>query len=359
MLPTTITSNELINAGYTVNDFSTDSNILRVPFTSSLDPTNTIKAYLHLTNGIFNASFSNILFQVNVTKNNLTSINLSGISKISYQGFKDCTALTSVIIDNSLTEIAGEAFHNDISLSSIVLPDTVQEIKYSTFQNCFDLTSVQFGDSLQRIEGDAFNNCHSLTSLTFPNTLQEIKYSAFNKCSSPSSILIPTSVKKLGLTNTNGTSYSNRENGVFVDCSNLNVVVISSETSVLGRNNFKNIATNPYLFYYDNSSKLYYEGKLNNNNNIVKTEKTIPSFFTLISNITNNEIINAGYTNANINHYKCTYTTTSSSTSQTITMDSSSATFIKCTIFYFFQSIWECQRSQRCAIIKHITFYTF
>ncbi len=328
MLPSTITSNELINAGYTVDDFSTDSNIRTVPFTSSLN-SNTENAYLYLTNGIFNASFSNILFPVNVTKNNLTSINLSGISKISYQGFKDCTALTSVIIDNSLTEIAGEAFHNDISLSSIVLPDTVQEIKYSTFQNCFDLNSVQFGDSLQRIEGDAFNKCHSLTSLTFPNTLQEIKYSAFNKCSSLSSILIPTSVQKLGLTNTNGTSYTNRNNGVFVDCSNLNVVVISSKTSVLGLNNFKNIAANPYLFYYDESSKVYYEGILNNNNNIVKTdpEKTISSFFTLISNITSNKIINAGYTITKIYPNKCTYTTTSSSTPQSITIDSNSATF--------------------------------
>jgi hypothetical protein len=138
-------------------------------------------------------------------------------NEIMMQAFIDCTALTSVIVPETLTRIDIEAFFNCSSLTSIVIPDSVvqigerafsacnslttinipnliTEINESVFSDCTDLTSITIPDSVKRIGRYAFFRCSGLTSLAFPNSLVEISENAFYECTGLKSVFIPASV---------------------------------------------------------------------------------------------------------------------------------------------------------------------
>ena len=286
---------ELAYAGYDLSYY--DLNLQAVLFeTNESNYANYIQQQIRTGSNNFNIS------QLMSEKSKLTSILFSNVPGIAYRGMKDCTQLSSVTMDNSLNFIGGEGFKGCTKLESIVLPDSLTDVKYAVFQNCSGLSSVQFGNNLSLINGDAFSDCNINTigrsSYPFsilPNSLTEIKYTAFWN-NNFTSIVIPTSVTKLGKTNTNGNAYNTRKNGAFEDCQHLDTVVISSKTSDLANNNFKNINSDAKLYYYDADLTTYYPGKLDINYNIyydaepVSAESIIEN-----SNVTKEQLENAGY----------------------------------------------------------------
>ena len=127
----------------------------------------------------------------------------TGLTAIEDKAFYGCSALTSIVIPEGVTEIKGSqiiyhgAFSRCTSLSSVSLPSTLRTIGIQSFALCSALNSIKLPDGLLRIEALAFNLA-GITSITFPNSLTYIGTSAFNS-SHLTSVTIPDSVTELGV----------------------------------------------------------------------------------------------------------------------------------------------------------------
>lgn len=90
--------------------------------------------------------------------------------------------------------IAQSAFY-DTAITSVVIPDSVTAIGSWAFSDCKKLTEVRFGNGLKEIQGCAFQDCTSLKKLTFPESLTEIHHQAFENCNSLTSISISKNIE--------------------------------------------------------------------------------------------------------------------------------------------------------------------
>ncbi|MBQ8739628.1 MAG: leucine-rich repeat protein [Clostridia bacterium] len=104
-----------------------------------------------------------------IPKGSLKTAIINGGTTISDFSFRNCTALTSVTISDSVTLIGSEAFEGCASLTSITIPNSVTTINDAAFKGCTSLKSVTLPYSVTTIRPYAFENCTSLASVTFEN----------------------------------------------------------------------------------------------------------------------------------------------------------------------------------------------
>lgn len=107
----------------------------------------------------------------------LASITLPLLQKISADMLSRCPNLTSIVIPASVTEIEERAFAQS-GLTSIIIPATVTTLGSNAFRACESLTSMDIQANVTVIPDGFAVDC-PLTSLTLPNTLQTIGASAF------------------------------------------------------------------------------------------------------------------------------------------------------------------------------------
>lgn len=117
----------------------------------------------------------------------LTKVTVTG-GRIFYGAFFGCSALTSVIIGDSVKGIGDEAFYECSALANIEIGDSVASIGENVFYKCSALANVKIGDSVKSIGGNAFSNCSKLTSITIPAAVTKIGKYAFYPCKSLSSV---------------------------------------------------------------------------------------------------------------------------------------------------------------------------
>jgi len=180
----------------------------------------------------------------------MTSILIpNSVTSIGHEAFSGCVALTSITIPASVTSI-GFAFQYtglesvtvdsgntvyrsegnciiEISNNTLiagfknsVIPLGVTSIGVGAFYACIGLTSITIPDSVTSIGDYAFSYCTDLTSITIPNGVTSIGGFAFNYCSGLTNITIPDSVTSIG-----GNAFSN--------CTGLtNITIPDSVTSI-------------------------------------------------------------------------------------------------------------------------------
>ena len=152
-----------------------------------------------------------------------------------YDKNKELNKGTMLVIDESVTEIAGMAFYLNDVLKSVKIPDGVLSIGMGAFYECSRLTEIKIPASVIEIYNCAFENCQSLknifvdednenfksidgnlydkTGKTFiqyanakadeefvvPDGVESIKLLAFCYSHSLKSITIPSSVTSIGV----------------------------------------------------------------------------------------------------------------------------------------------------------------
>ncbi len=115
----------------------------------------------------------------------IKSVKFEEGSQLKYIGkyaFWGCTALTSVTLPATVTEIGNGAFRECEALTSIVLPASLNAVNNYTFMGCSALASVTVSEGVKAIGEGAFQGCTALTSVTLPASLEKLGDSAFYGC---------------------------------------------------------------------------------------------------------------------------------------------------------------------------------
>ena len=88
--------------------------------------------------------------------------------------------ITTVIINNGVTNISPSAFADHVNLRSISIPGSVTTIGRSTFSNC-SLTSVTIPNTVTQIDEDAFSSNSGLTGVVFEDGKTTLNFGYYGR----------------------------------------------------------------------------------------------------------------------------------------------------------------------------------
>ncbi len=118
-----------------------------------------------------------ILKSANMVELDLSEV--TGLTKIPYEGFQYCDKLKGIILPDSVTKLGGYSFWDCKNLSYIIMPDTVTEIGSFSFDDCFALKTITLPENLQYIREGAFYDCTGLEEVIIPASVNMIVVNAF------------------------------------------------------------------------------------------------------------------------------------------------------------------------------------
>jgi len=98
--------------------------------------------------------------------------------------FKNCTGLSSVVLDSCLYTIGKEAFADCTGLTNLTLSACLNNIMPMAFSGCSSLSgTLFFPNAVQKIRDAAFRNCIKLNAVFFGSQVDSIGAEAFDHCS--------------------------------------------------------------------------------------------------------------------------------------------------------------------------------
>ena len=112
----------------------------------------------------------------------------------------------------------------DVTIPSRYQGKPVTTIGHAAFFNSA-VTSVTIPDSVTSISDEAFINCPKLTNISIPNSVTYIGFSAFSSCTSLKSITLPSSLSFIS-------------GALFLGCSQLTTIHIPVSVTSIGNNAF-------------------------------------------------------------------------------------------------------------------------
>ena len=141
----------------------------------------------------------------------------NAVTALQSTAFKDCSALTSIAIPDSVSYIGMQAFANCISLENASFCNGIDTMSDKMLSGCISLKNIIIPNSVAKIDEYAFSQCSSLTSLYISDTITRIDDYAFTSCFSLSSVTLGSSVSAIG-------QYA------FSDCSSLQRIIVRDKT---------------------------------------------------------------------------------------------------------------------------------
>ena len=90
------------------------------------------------------------------------------------------------------------SFANKTAITSVIIPDSIETIGVGVFASCSNLGSVKIGSSVTSIGEDVFLSCTVLTGIIIPNSVTSIGERAFYGCTSLTSVEIGTGITSIG-----------------------------------------------------------------------------------------------------------------------------------------------------------------
>lgn len=152
----------------------------------------------------------------------LTAVTIpASLKNLAFASFSQCTALKSVSFAGVPRRISGEAFAGCTALTSIVIPESVENLDFA-FKNCTALTSITLPKSLKSVRS-TFSGCTALKTVVLPEGLTQLN-STFSGCTALTNVNIPTTVTKL--------------DGTFYGCTALQNITIPDTVTAIGSNTF-------------------------------------------------------------------------------------------------------------------------
>ena len=171
-------------------------------------------AYQSIDGVLFNAGATELI-QFPAAKPITTYTVPASVTSIGDSAFSNCSAVSSVIIPDSVINLDGYIFYGSSSLTSVTLPNHLTAISNHIFMNCPNLTTVNIPSTVESIHYASFAGCSSLTGIVLPDGLKSILGSAFSGCSSLTDITIPATVIRI-------------DYGAFSECSSVEGITVAS-----------------------------------------------------------------------------------------------------------------------------------
>jgi hypothetical protein len=113
----------------------------------------------------------------------LNSVTLStSLKTIDRYAFAGCSSLCEIVLPEGLAVIGERAFSGS-ALESIAIPNSVTDVGIDAFRTCRGLENVVLSSSLTEIKNDTFYQCESLKSISVPSSIKRICTSAFDHVS--------------------------------------------------------------------------------------------------------------------------------------------------------------------------------
>lgn len=104
----------------------------------------------------------------------LTSVQLpTTLTRVGDHAFSFCSSLTTVSIPEATTHIGNSAFAGCSLIANVYLPPSVISVGDSAFAYCYSMKSFMATAPEILVGSEAFHNCRSLKKLTFRSTLTE------------------------------------------------------------------------------------------------------------------------------------------------------------------------------------------
>ena len=236
----------------------------------------------------------------------LNSVEITDETLVPYGAFENCSNLTSVVIGNSVTNIAKGAFAGCGGLESMAIPFTGKSRDAAQWANgdceCafgyifgtdsyvgsvttratvgdhsvpyqvpFKLANVTLTGS-EQLRNYAFCYCAMLTNVTLSADIKTIGHKAFHNCIGLKHVEIPDSVNSLGPNAFRGsglecvrvplsvTDMTETEGWNFADCASLHLAYIPQRfKGRLPESTFANCAADLQVIYYDENMRFFDE----------------------------------------------------------------------------------------------------
>lgn len=220
----------------------------------------------------------NLFYATSASSSTLEEIDLSGVTEIGENAFRNCATLKSVDLSSAIRigyqAFKGCALIEEANLSSVTDwsdptdADTLP-IDDSAFDGCTSLAKVTLNNELIGLGKSVFKNCSSLTTIdvydasgaktthneagvaTLPEALAAIGSTCFQN-TAIREITIPRGITRLPTT---ATSYSSTGE-VFSGCTQLETVILHDDLTLLGSKDFMNCTSLKTVRYYNADGEL-------------------------------------------------------------------------------------------------------
>lgn len=154
---------------------------------------------------------------------NLVKIDLSETEIVAYRGSMPCFG---DILEYSDDELPDYCFF-DKEYNSVLLPNTLNYIGEGAFAGCDNLTKIVFPEELDSIGEYAFSSCVGLEKISLNTGIKKIGAGAFSHCIKLKEVDLSVLEPLCGF-----------ENGVFADCTSLEIVNVGEKITDIATNMF-------------------------------------------------------------------------------------------------------------------------
>lgn len=105
--------------------------------------------------------------------------------------------IKEVVIEDGITALPSSSFMNYTALKSLTMANSVTQIGYSLCRGCNNLETIQLSSALTNIPDYSFCQCFALQNFTFPSGVTAIGTQAFYGCISMTEVILPESLKTI------------------------------------------------------------------------------------------------------------------------------------------------------------------
>ena len=129
----------------------------------------------------------------------IESCTINENTKVIYEyAFQNCSALSGVVIPDSVKQIGYKAFSSS-GVASVTIGSGVKEIRDSAFLSCKSLTGVVVPDGVEIVGDGAFGMCSALTTVSIGNGVREIGIMAFGDCAVLAKVTFGNGLELIGV----------------------------------------------------------------------------------------------------------------------------------------------------------------
>ena len=133
------------------------------------------------------------------------------VTTIGQAAFKNKTAISSVTIPNTVTELKSSVFEGCTNLSCVAIPNSVTKLGNKTFKDCTSLTQIELPNSITTIGTHLFSGCTNLEEYNIPTSLTKLNDRMFENCEKITTFTFPSHITALGDYVFNGLSFEELE----------------------------------------------------------------------------------------------------------------------------------------------------